>query len=160
MRGVKNFYNIYRTFIQLNWWSIKSKIRRNKGHKLVKPDHERAVPIIEGIITDSNHQEISVNLPNVGIITNLSEDLVVECPAIVTKSGLKGIPLGDYPEPLVELLREEANVQDLVVKAVLNNSREYAVKALKNDANFPRKHLIDKFLDEMLELQKEWVSLE
>jgi alpha-galactosidase len=160
MRGVKNFYNIYRTYIQFNWWSIKSKIRRDKSHKLVKPDHERAVPIIEGIITDSNHQEISVNLPNDDIITNLPEDLVIECPAVVTNSGLKGIPLGDYPEPLVELLREEANVQDLVVKAILNKSRDYAVQALQADSNFPRKHLIEPFLDEMLELQKEWVSLE
>ena len=46
------------------------------------------------------------------------------------------------------------------VKAILNNSREYAVQALQADSNFPRKHLIDPFLDEMLELQKEWVKLE
>jgi alpha-galactosidase len=147
-------------YIRYNWWSIKRKIRRNKSHKLVKPDHERAVPIIEGILSDSNHQEISVNLPNESIITNFPEDSIIECPAIVTKSGVKGIPLGDYPEPLVDLLREELTVQDLVVKAILNNSRDYAVQALQADANFPRKHLIDLFLDEMLELQKEWIKLE
>ncbi|MHA1258517.1 MAG: hypothetical protein ACTSSG_00750 [Candidatus Heimdallarchaeaceae archaeon] len=135
-------------------------IRRNKSRKLVKPDHERAVPIIEGIVSDSKHQEISVNLPNDGIITNLPEDLVIECLAIVDKSGVKGIPLGDYPEPLVDLLREEANVQDLVVKTILNSSREYVVKALQADANFPRKQLINQFIDEMLELQKEWIKLE
>ena len=160
MRGVKNFYNIYRMYINFNWRRIRSLIRRNKSHKLVKPDHERAVPIIEGIVADSNHQEISVNLPNDKIITNLPEDLIIECPAIVNKSGLKGITLGDYPEPLVELLREEANVQDLVVKTILNNSREYAVKTLQADANFPRKQLINPFLNEMLELQKDWIKLE
>ncbi len=31
---------------------------------------------------------------------------------------------------------------------------------LQADANFPRKHLIDPFLDEMLELQKDWIKLE
>lgn len=160
MRGVKNFYNIYRMYINFNWMRIRSKIKRNKSHKLVKPDKERAVKIIEDIISNSNHQEISVNLPNKGIITNLPEDLVVECPAIVNKSGIKGIPLGEYPESLVDLLREEATVQDLVVKTILNNSRDYAVQALQADANFPRKHLIDPFLEEMLELQKEWVKLE
>lgn len=160
MRGIKNFYNIYTFYINLSGRRIRRKIKRNKGYKLVKPDHERAVPIIEGIVSDSNHLEISVNLPNDGIITNLPEDLVIECPAIINKSGVQGIPLGDYPEPLVDLLKEEAIVQDLVVEATLNNSREYAVQALQADPNFPRKHLIDKFLDEMLEIQKEWVKLE
>jgi len=139
---------------------IRKKIKRNKGHKLVKPDHERAILIIEGILSDSNHYELSVNLPNDGIISNLPEDLVIECPAIINKSGLNGIPLGEYPEPLVDLLREEAKVQDLTVKAILNNSLEYAVQALQSDGNFPRKHLSDPFLDEMLELQKDWIKLE
>ena len=160
MRGVKNFYNLYRTYIFLNWRSIKRKIKRGKSHQLVEPDHERAVPIIEGIVSDSKHQEISVNMPNDEIITNLPKNSVVECPAIISKSGVRGIPLGDYPEPLVDMLREEVNVQDLVVKAILNQSREYAVQALYADANFPRKHLIAPFLDEMLDLQKEWVHLE
>jgi len=160
MRGIRNFYNLYRLSIKLSGNRIRRKIKRNKGHKLVKPDHERAIPIIEGIISDSNHQEISVNLPNDGIISNLPEDLVIECPAIVNKSGVHGIPLDEYPEQLVELLRVEANVQDLVVKAILNGSRDYAVQALQADPNFPRKHLINTFLDEMLEIQKEWIKLE
>ena len=159
MRGIKNFYNIYTFYINFSGRRIRRKIKRNKGHKLVKPDHERAVPIIEGILSDSNHQEISVNLPNDGIISNFPEDSIIECPAIVNKSGVKGIPLGEYPEPLVHLLKDELTVQDLVVKAILNNSRDYAVQALQADANFPRKHLIDPFLDEMMELQKEWVNL-
>ena len=40
------------------------------------------------------------------------------------------MPLGEYPEPLVDLLKNEATVQDLVVKAILNKSRDYAVQAL------------------------------
>ena len=160
MQGIRSFYNLYRFFVNYSGSQIRKKIKRNKGHKLVKPDHERAIPIIEGILSDSNHYELSVNLLNDGIISNLPEDLVIECPAIINKSGVHGIPLGDYPEPLVELLRVEAKVQDLVVKAILNNSRDYAVQALQADGNFPRKHLIDPFLDEMLELQKDWVKLE
>jgi len=150
---------MYRLYLRYKGFQIHRNIRRNKGHKLVNPDHERAVPIIEGILSDDNHQEWSVNLPNDGIITNLPEDSIIECPAIVNKSGVQGIPLGEYPEPLVELLRDEISVQDLVVKAILNKSREYAVQALQEDPNFPSKHLINDFLDEMLELQKEWIIL-
>jgi alpha-galactosidase len=159
-RGIKNFYFMYRTYLRYVGWKIRRNIKKGKGHKLVIPDHERAIPIIEGILSDSNHHELSVNLPNEDIITNLPEDSIVECPAIVNKAGVQGIPLGEYPEPLVELLREEVNIQDLVVKSILNKSRDYAVQALQADANFPRKDLIDPFLDEMIELQKEWVVLE
>jgi len=159
--GIRRFYFFYKNvYLPFHGGTIKSKVRRNKGYQAVKPDDERAIPIIEGIISDNNHRELSVNLPNDGIITNLPEDLVVECPATVDKSGVHGIPLGEYPEPLASLLRKEANVQDLVVKAILNNSRDLAVQALKADDNFPRKHLINPFLDEMLEIQKDWVQLE
>ncbi|MFW9976558.1 MAG: alpha-glucosidase [Candidatus Thorarchaeota archaeon] len=160
MRGIKNFYFLYRTGLRYRGWQIRYNIRRKKGHKLVKPDHERAIPIIEGILSNSGHQEMSVNLPNNGIIANLPEDSVIECPAIVDQSGVQGIPLGDYPEPLVDLLREEIGVQDLVVNAILHKSRDFAVQALQRDANFPRKDQIDAFLDEMLQLQKDWITLE
>jgi alpha-galactosidase len=159
-RGIKNFYAMYRLYLRYKGWQIHRNIGNGNGYKIVKPDHERAIPIIEGILTDSNHHELSVNLPNDCIITNLPEDSVIECPAIVTKSGVQGIPLGEYPEPLDGLLRDEVTVQDLVVKAILNKSRDYAVQALEADSNFPRKDLIDPFLDEMIELQKDWVVLE
>jgi alpha-galactosidase len=159
--GIKRFYFFYKNFY--TWYhgfNIRSKVRLNRGYKAVNSDHERAIPIIEGIISDDNHSELSVNLPNNGIITNLPEDLVIECPATVNRSGVHGIPLGEYPEPLVDLLKKEAIIQDLVVKAILNKSRSLAIKALQADDNFPRKHLIEPFLDEMLEIQKEWVQLE
>ncbi|MHA1110183.1 MAG: family 4 glycosyl hydrolase [Promethearchaeota archaeon] len=160
MSGIRRFYFFYKNvYTRYHGISIRSKVKRNKGYKAVRPDDERAIPIIEGILSDDNHRELSVNLPNDGIITNLPEDLVVECPATVDKTGVHGVPLGEYPEPLVDLLKAEANIQDLVVKAILNNSRDYAVQALMADNNFPRKHLIDPFLDEMLEIQKEWVQL-
>lgn len=159
--GINRFYFFYKNvYLPFHGSRIRGLVRRNRGYKAVKPDDERAIPIIEGILSDDNHRELSVNLLNDGIISNLPEDLVVECPATVDKSGVHGIPLGDYPEPLVHLLQKEAKVQDLVVKAILNKSRDYAVQSLQADDNFPRKHLIDPFLDEMLELQKEWVQLE
>jgi alpha-galactosidase len=159
--GIRRFYFFYKNvYLPFHGGMIKSKVRRNKGYQAVKPDDERAIPIIEGIISDDKHRELSVNLPNNGIITNLPEDLVIECPATVDKDGVHGIPLGEYPEPLVDLLKKEATVQDLVVKAILNKSRDYAVQSLMADDNFPRKHLIEPFLDEMLEIQKEWVQLE
>ncbi|MHA1795738.1 MAG: family 4 glycosyl hydrolase, partial [Promethearchaeota archaeon] len=85
--GVQRFRDTYREMTLAEGRKIRRLIRKGKGAKLVKADEERAIPIIEGILTDSHHFEDSVNLPNKGIITNLSEELVVECPAIVDKDG-------------------------------------------------------------------------
>ncbi|MBY9017168.1 MAG: alpha-glucosidase, partial [Candidatus Lokiarchaeota archaeon] len=117
IEGVRAFYNGYKSVTLSTGKRIQKSIERGKGALLVKSDNERAIPIIEGIITDSNHEEDSVNLPNDDVITNIPRDLVVECPAIVTKKGLKAIKLGDYPKGLAALLRNQASVQDLVVEA-------------------------------------------
>ncbi|GAG97868.1 unnamed protein product, partial [marine sediment metagenome] len=56
------------------------------------------IPIIEGILNNSNHEELAVNIPNKGLIDNITEDIVVEVPAIVNKNGVQGIKLGSFPK--------------------------------------------------------------
>lgn len=135
-------------------------IQRGKGSSLVKPDHERAIPIIEGIITDSNHEEVSVNLPNDDVITNLPRDLVVECPAIVNKNGMQAIKLGEYPKGLAALLRNQASVQDLVVEAILQKSKEIAFQALLLDPTIDDASKAEEIFDDMLKLNEEHIILE
>jgi alpha-galactosidase len=139
---------------------IQRKIESGKGDTLVKDDGERAIPIIEGIITDDNHEETSVNIPNDGIITNLPEDLVVECPAIVNKKGLKGVPLGEYPKGLAALLRTQASVQDLVVEAILTKSKKVALQALLADPVINSASQAKKILESMLKLEKKYIQIE
>ena len=91
--GIRRFKENYRTLIAYQGKRITGLIKRGKGARLVKPDHERAIPIIEGILTDDNHKELSVNLPNNGVITNLPRDLVVECPATINKDCIHAIKL-------------------------------------------------------------------
>lgn len=138
---------------------LERQIRKGKGAKIIKPDDESAVPIIEGILTDANYEEPSVNLPNNDVITNLPRDLVVECPAIVNKKGLTPVKLGEYPKGLAALLRTQASVQDLVVEAVLTKSREIALQALLADPVIDSYDQAEKILDEMLRLQGEYIQL-
>ena len=135
-------------------------INKGKGAKLVRPGGESAVPIIEGIITDSNHREHSVNLPNDDIITNLPKDLVVECPAIVNKDGIHAIKLGEYPKGLAALLRIEASVQDLVVEAIIKKSKEIALQALLASPIVDSATQAEEILDEMLRVQGKYIQLE
>lgn len=124
----------------------------------LKPSGERLIPIIEGIISDSNHYELSVNLSNEeGIIENLPRDLVIECPATVDKKGVHGVPLGEMPKGLAALMRTEASVQDLVVEAALTSSKEFALQALLADPVVDSLTSAKKMLDAMLQLQREYL---
>ncbi len=155
----REFWEGYEKLSMKQYERIKRFIEKGNGDKLVKPDGERAIPIIEGIITDSHHEELSVNLPNDDIITNLPRDLVVECPAIVTKDGLEPIKLGDYPKGLAALLRTQASVQDLVVEAILQKSKKLAYQALLADPVINSTSQAEKILNFMLEWEKKYIQI-
>jgi len=139
---------------------MKRAIDKGKGARLVRAGAERAIPIIEGILNNDNHLELSVNLPNDGIITNLPEDLVIECPAIVNNKGLQGLKLGEYPKGLAALLNTQAAVQDLVVEAILTRSKKVALQALLADPVVNSTSQAERILESMLDLQKNKIQIE
>lgn len=160
LEGIRLFYNGYKSITLKTGDRLQKRIKRGSGLGLVKPDNERAIPIIEGIITNSTHREVSVNLPNDGVITNLPQDLVVECPAIVTKHGLEAIKLGDYPKGLAGLLRSQASVQDLVVEAILKKSKDLAFQALLLDPTIDNASNAQAMFEEMLKINKDFINIE
>lgn len=133
---------------------IKKIINDGKGSSLVRNNYERAIPIIEGILTDKKYEEMSVNLPNDGVFTNLPEDLVVECPAFVDGNGIQAVKLGEYPKGLAALLRNHASVLDLTVEAVLQKSKKIALQALLADPVVFSAKNAEKMLDKMIKTQK------
>jgi alpha-galactosidase len=160
IEGVRDFYLNYKRVILAIGRRLKKMIKRGKGARAVKPDDESAIPIIEGIITDSNHEEHSVNLPNDGVITNLPRDLIIECPAIVNKNGLQAIKLGNYPKGLAGLLRNQASVQDLVVEAILKKSKELAFQALLLDPTINNASKAEEMFEEMIKVNEGYINLE
>jgi alpha-galactosidase len=160
VEGARLFYNEYKAITLSIGEKLKRLIKKGKGSRLVKPDEERAIPIIEGILSDSNHEEASVNLPNNEVITNLPRDLVVECPAIVNRHGIKAMKLGDYPKGLAALLRNQASVQDLVVEAILKKSKEIAFQALLLDPTIDNASKAEGMFEEMLEINQRFINLE
>jgi len=160
IEGARKFYEGYKAITLYTGRKLQRLIKRGKGARLVKPDLERAIPIIEGIITDDNHEEDSVNLPNDDVITNLPRDLVVECPAIVNKNGLKAIKLGDYPKGLAALLRNQASVQDLVVEAILKKSKNIAFQALLLDPTIGNASKAEEMFEEMIKINQDYIDLQ
>lgn len=156
--GVQRFRDTYREMTLAEGRRIRRLIRKGKGAQLVKADEERAIPIIEGILTDSHHWENSVNLPNTGIISNLSQDLVVECPAIVDKEGVHGIKLGEYPKGLAALLRYQGSVQELTVEAAICGSKDLVLQALLADPCVERPDQAERIIQRMKEAQSQYFN--
>jgi alpha-galactosidase len=128
-----------------------------KGMLMGGHSGERAIPIIEAIVEDSNSYEIAVNIPNDGIIENLPQDLVIECSGIVNKEGIQGVKLGNIPKNIAAILRIEASVQDLCVEAVLQESRQLAIDCIAMDVNCGSFEMAEAIFEEMIEVQKDYL---
>jgi alpha-galactosidase len=157
---IREFYDIYKLFCLEQAKQLERIVEGKESADMwLSASGERAIPIIEGIITDSKHYELSVNLPNQGIIENLPRDLVVECPATVDRNGVHGVKLGEIPSGLAGLMRNQATVQDLTVEAALASSKQKALEALLADPAVDSLTSAEKMLDEILQLQAEHLKL-
>jgi alpha-galactosidase len=148
-KSIIDFYNWYKDWSYTHVPEIKPE-----GTEGV----ERAIAIIEGILTDSHHEELAVNILNNGLIENLPQDLVIEVPAKIDKNGVHGVKLGMLPKGIVGLLNNQVAVQDLTVEAVLTGSRNIALQALLVDPVVDSLRGAEQMLDMILELQKEYLE--
>ena len=118
---------------------------------------ERGIPIIEAILTNKNSYERAVNIPNIGIINNLPQDLVIECSATVNHDGIHGIKLGNIPKSIAGLLRIEASIQDVCVEAILKKSKDLAIACLAMDVNCGSFGMAEAIFNEIISVQKEYL---
>jgi alpha-galactosidase len=116
------------------------------------------IPIIEGILADSHHEELAVNIPNDGFIEYLPQNQVVEVPAIVSKDGVHGVKLDPYPRAFAGLLMNQVAVNDLTTEAVLTGSKEVVMQALLVDPVVNSVRAAEEMLDTMLVLQKPYLG--
>ncbi|MFX1345185.1 MAG: hypothetical protein ACFFAI_08745 [Promethearchaeota archaeon] len=118
---------------------------------------ERGIPIIEEILTNKNSHEKAVNIPNIGIINNLPQDLVIECSATINRDGIHGIKIGTIPKSIAALLRIEASIQDVTVDAVLKESKDLAIASLAMDVNCGNFEMAEAIFNEMIRVQKDYL---
>ena len=128
-----------------------------KGMLLRDPSGERAIPIFEAILENSNSYEMAVNIPNDGIIENLPQDLIIECSGTVNKDGIHGVKLGNIPKNIAAILRIEASIQDLCVEAILKESKDLAITCLAMDVNCGSFEMAEAIFEEMMEVQKKYL---
>jgi alpha-galactosidase len=119
--------------------------------------NERAVPIMIGMEHDTNQEELALNMRNDGSISNLLADCTVEAPGHVDKNGPRLDKIGALPRGIANLLQHEVAIQDLVVEAAITGDYNTAVQALSVDATVPSPCVARNLLNEMLELQKDYL---
>jgi alpha-galactosidase len=158
--AIRQFWKGYAEMMASKYKKLKRIIEKGRGARLVKPGDERAIPIIEGILTDSNYVEPSVNIPNDEIITNLPQDLVVECPAVINKTGLQGIKLGKYPMELLSYIQTQISIMDLVLEAIFQESRDLALKAILAEPLIQTYGQAENILNDLLEMEEEYIQID
>jgi alpha-galactosidase len=158
--AIRRFWEGYEELMNIVYDDLKEKIGRGEGHEAVVAQHEPAIPIIEGIITDSNYVEPSVNIPNDDIITNLPRDLVIECPAIVNKKGVNGIQLGDYPLDLLGYIKAQIPVMDLCIESILQKSKDLAFKAVLADPLIETYGQAENIFNDLMRRNKDFIRIE
>ncbi len=146
-KGILDFYHFYQQWCQVN------EVRLGPPS-----DWERVIPIIEGILTDSGQEEMAVNIMNDGIITNLTNDVVVEAPATVDKDGVHGIHLGALPKGFAGLLNNQVATYDLTAEAILQQSKSLALQALLLDPVVHSVRAAEQTLAYMLVRQEKYLG--
>ncbi len=94
--------------------------------------HEFAAEIINATLTDTPYRAYG-NLPNTGQIPQLPLGAAVETPCLVDAQGLQPTIVTDIPPQLIALMRTQINVQELTVRALLDENTEHLVHAAMLD---------------------------
>ncbi|HUV33575.1 MAG TPA: hypothetical protein VMW22_01495 [Candidatus Desulfaltia sp.] len=141
---------------ELNWQRI-SKLIGGEEPLNVKGrlSGERAMHIIAGIMGNSKHVELQVNLPNEGQVNNLLRGAIVETPAVINKGGVKPIQVGDMPSGLAALCNIQIMIQSLAVEAGVHGDLGLAQQAMLADPVVHDTGAAEKAFKELFEAHRD-----
>ncbi len=114
---------------------------------------EGAIPIMESLACDVRHDLPAINVPNEGAIPGLPEDLIVEVPAVADCGGWTKTAMQPLPEPVAAMIRTQASIQDLLVEAYVEESKEKLLQAIFLEPTVDSYRRAVEMMDEMLRLQ-------
>lgn len=118
---------------------------------------ERAFAIIGGILSNSNHLEMAVNVPNDGHISNLPQNAIVEVPAVISGTGVSAVSVGELPTGIANLCTTQAGVQELAVTAAAVGDPDAALQALLADPVVQSVSAAERILRELLLLEADYL---
>lgn len=154
-KGIRDFFSTYRA-------AMTHHIEEDPEARLRKgtdpEEYWRVVPIMEGILRDSHHEELAVSIPNDHIIDNLPTEFVVDAPAVVDQHGVHGVKLGNLPRGIAGLMNNQFAVNDLTVEAAIQQSRDLVLQALLANPVIDSLKKAEQTLETILEVQQPYLG--
>ncbi len=119
---------------------------------------ELAIPIIAALQSNSTKRMSAVDIMNdQGYVENLPRDIIVEVPANVSIDGVEPIKVGPINELFAVGLRTQYAIHGLLTEAYRTGKKELLLQALVLDPCMHSIRAARKILDDMLELQKDYL---
>ena len=116
---------------QADWKDQATTLKTAAGLDVPK-SHEFAAEMMNAIVTGQPYTAYG-NLPNTGQIPQLPLGAAVETPCLVDMNGVQPSVVTDIPPQLVALMRSQINVQELTVRALLDEEPEHLYHAAMMD---------------------------
>ncbi len=120
---------------------------------------EYASQIINSVWTDTP-STIYGNISNKGFIPDLPEGCAVEVPCIIDAEGIHPNRVTDIPPQLIAIMRSNINVQELTVKALIAQDRQYVYHAAMMDPHTGAEldlEQIWQMVDDLLDAHEDWL---
>lgn len=118
---------------------------------------ELAVEVIEAIVND-RPTTFTVNIPNRGALSGFDGDLVVEIPAVCSRSGfVPTIEAARLPSHVVGLIEMLAEYQRLVANAGWSGNRRDGIRALAAHPLVLSLPKAEALYNELAHAQKDWL---
>ena len=113
---------------QMADWGAQAEAHRAADRVEVTKSHEFAAGMMNAIATGTPYVAYG-NLPNRGQVPQLPMGAAVETPCLVDANGVQPTTVTGIPPQLVALMRTQINVQELTVRALLDENVDHIYHA-------------------------------
>jgi alpha-galactosidase len=144
---------------QVERWTAEAEAYRKADRIEVKASHEYASSIVNSVWT-GEPSVIYGNQRNNGCITSLPEACAAEVPCLVDANGIQPTYIGDLPPQLTALIRTNINVQELTVRALVEEKREHIYHAAMMDPHTAAELDLDQIwslVDDLIAAHDAWL---
>ena len=141
------------------YWARQAEDLRASTEVLVEKSHEFAAEVMNAAVTDTPYT-IYGNLPNTGQLPQLPMGAAVETPCLVDVNGVQPTTVTDLPPQLVALIRSQINVQELTVRALMDEAPEHVYHAAMMDPHTAAEldlRQIRSMVDDLLAEHGDWL---
>ena len=115
----------------------------------ISGEHEQVLDIIDSIRMDAG-RIYSANLPNIGQVSNLSHNAIIESPAIADGGGIRAIVQEPLSSGIACTLSSRLEWVEMIVDAALSRCRDKFVQALVMDGAVDSIQTAERLSDDLL----------